>query len=88
MRILVVSLEGVVDDEAGERDVLMPVSDEESIEVTANLCFRTMRLKSASHDRAECSDNAVTALSTQTITMSEEIAVTKYIESAVCSFGY
>src|SRR5258708_21790887 len=40
MGVFVISLKGIINDEAVERDVLMPVADEQSIEITANLRLR------------------------------------------------
>ena len=84
---LVESFEGIIDDESGEGDVLVPVPDDEGVEVSANLSFASVDFKVASHDGSEGADDAVASFRSQTVAVSEQIAMAKNIESTISSFG-
>jgi hypothetical protein len=63
----------------------MPVTNKQRIEVAPDLSFRSVRLERASHDWAQRADNAITTLSAQTVTVSEQVAMAKQIERAIGS---
>src|SRR5712664_959009 len=61
----------------------MPMANEQSVEVPADLRLRAMRLKRTPQDRSKRSNDAVAPLSAKTIAVSKQVSMAKDIERAI-----